>query len=157
MNCKYCGILLNLDNAYLRKDVPSGMRPECKDCRNYKQRSKISDKICESCGVYCRAKGKRYFCSMFCRLIAYISLNEKTGCWDFRSKWLDVHGYGMFKVNKTTKKAHRISYELFKGKIHNNLYVCHACDNRACVNPDHLWLGTNQDNQLDRFKKKFIV
>ncbi len=75
-------------------------------------------------------------------------INEN-GCWD----WVghrDCHGYSRFG-RKT--KGHRYSYEKFKGEIPDNLSVCHTCDNKGCVNPDHLFLGTTQDNQSDKVNK----
>lgn len=72
-------------------------------------------------------------------------------CWIWkRSK--DKNGYGYIKKDKRTHKAHRISYELHNGPV-GNLWVLHSCDNPSCVNPQHLWLGTAQDNNDDMMKK----
>ena len=78
-------------------------------------------------------------------------VNDKTNCIEW---YLGKNkGYGCFKRNGVTYAAHRISYELYKGKIPEAMFVCHHCDNRSCINPDHLFLGTNQDNMIDMRKK----
>ncbi len=75
-------------------------------------------------------------------------------CW----VWLgnkNPSGYGMFHVNefKTDIGAHRVSFMMFKGAISEGMDVLHSCDNPACVNPDHLWLGTNEQNVEDSLRK----
>lgn len=77
-----------------------------------------------------------------------------SGCWD----WIaakNKKGYGYIKLRKKRKNemAHRMSWLLFKGDIPNGLYVLHKCDNPSCVNPDHLFLGTQNDNMKDMAKK----
>lgn len=62
-------------------------------------------------------------------------------------------GYGQFGFNGKLNYPHRFSYELHKGLIPKDLFVCHSCDNKLCVNPSHLWLGTLQDNHSDMMKK----
>jgi hypothetical protein len=64
-------------------------------------------------------------------------------------------GYGVlwFPVAKKMQQAHRVSFMLSVGPIPDGLHVLHRCDNPACINPDHLWLGTNADNHRDKADK----
>lgn len=79
-------------------------------------------------------------------------VNKTDTCWLWAGS-LPQGKYGRFWFNKKVQDAHRVSYELFKGTISNDLYVCHTCDNKSCVNPDHLFLGTQQDNMRDMVNK----
>lgn len=85
------------------------------------------------------------------RFLSKIKVNKNTNCWEWQA-YIHKSGYGHFWMNKNYR-AHRASYELFVNKIPKNLLVLHKCDIKKCVNPDHLFLGTNQDNSDDKFKK----
>ncbi len=63
------------------------------------------------------------------------------------------NGYGQIRYQGKTAYAHRVAYELAKGPI-DGLYVLHSCDNRKCVNPEHLSLGTFNDNMSDMVEKQ---
>lgn len=75
-------------------------------------------------------------------------IDNATKCWN----WIgnkDKDGYGKY----CSKRIHRIVYTVYKGKIGKGLLVCHSCDNPSCINPNHLWLGDNNDNMKDMVKK----
>lgn len=86
------------------------------------------------------------------RIKSRINIDPRTKCW----LWIgtrDANGYARITVAKKFRLAHRISWSIFRGPIPAGLFVLHKCDTPPCVNPDHLFLGTQKDNAQDCLAK----
>jgi hypothetical protein len=128
-----------------------------------------AERVCVGCGgafvvpKYRTTGGGARYCTIRCaslnrhrptheeRFWSYVDKGAKDGCWEWRGN-LDAKGYGRFGVDYRIVAAHRFSYKISKGEP-GKLYVCHKCDNPCCVRPDHLFLGTYDDNMRDMREK----
>jgi hypothetical protein len=151
--------------------------------KHYKKNKKYGDPLAKKEKQFCSIENceNKYFCKGFCE--KHYKKNKKYGdplagksqtqsqnkagtkeyiyenseidindCWVWkRSK--NHKGYGLLTFKGKSILAHRLSYLTFVGEIPNNLHVLHTCDNPTCVNPKHLFLGTNQDNMKDMVNK----
>lgn len=91
------------------------------------------------------------------RLKRNMRVNPVSGCWEWQG--CKRSGYGHTIVGSRTdgtrhsERAHRLAYMVWNGEIPRGYDVCHKCDNPACINPNHLFVGTQQDNVDDRERK----
>lgn len=97
-------------------------------------------------GIYKRATAT----SRFFKFIKNVN-----GCWEWQGNRLP-QGYGLFWYKNKGHRANRVAWVLFRGKIPKGMFVCHRCDNPPCVNPEHLWLGSNRENQIDARNKGLL-
>jgi hypothetical protein len=127
--------------------------------------SKIYSKKCSYCGKEYGGTGKS-FCSNHCaqkarvrtskpteeRFWSHVEKKELDECWEWQAR-KNMWGYGVFHIGLQTKLAHRVRWEIDYGEIPTGMCILHKCDNPACVNPSHLWIGTHKDNSDDKMAK----
>jgi len=79
-------------------------------------------------------------------------VNKTDSCWIWTGA-TNSRGYGSFRFNGKSVLSHRFSYQHFNGNIPEGMLICHRCDVPVCVNPEHLWVGSQLDNSNDKYAK----
>lgn len=92
------------------------------------------------------------------RFMEKVEMIPISGCWLWTGALIKSTGYGRFGIGKRkVEYAHRASWNLFNGEIPKGMFICHHCDTPACVNPNHLFIGSAKDNAQDALKKSRTV
>jgi hypothetical protein len=116
--------------------------------------NQLTNKFTKSCGCLKSPSEGDCLKNLKFRLEKYSKLNEKTGCieWIVNNR-CEKSGCGLINFRSKQMRTNRASWIAHNGPIPNCMLVCHKCDNQKCINPEHLFLGTQKDNMQDMISK----
>lgn len=165
--CNTCKRYLPTTRFYKNALAKDGLQSNCKDCKHEMQKKAAVRINAMSRRTYARHR-EEYLAVRAARRAAMVEsdiLQDKSfqkrfykkvlksdGCWEWQAS-LNHGGYGQIGFNGGVLYAHRAAWILANGPIPDGLYVCHKCDNRKCCNPEHMFLGTFEDNMNDKVQK----
>jgi len=165
--CSRCKEWLSLDNFYAGKVWADGLQSICKACKK-RIAQETADRVNEiSRQTYARHKEEYLQVRATRRSLAnegdivhddkfqkryWAKVIRGDGCWEWNA-FVNKNGYGQIGFRGALVYAHRAAWTLANGPIPDGLFVCHKCDNRKCCNPEHMFLGTFEDNMNDKVQK----
>jgi hypothetical protein len=144
--CYMCGTTKPASDFYKDASRPDGLDRRCKRCHADKARRRAAG---EPLSPGRKKLSLDEIKEHFHRLV---KRGAPDACWEWQGL-RNRDGYGRVSKNGANTSAHRFAYTVAVGEIPSGMFVCHACDNRLCCNPAHLWLGTAADNNHDRDAK----
>lgn len=140
-------------NGWIKKGNSLYLQTPCIDCgkkRMVRSQYAKTRVRCYSCANKAKPPQIKTTNQVYKRFWSKVLLTANDDlCWNWAAG-KSTRGYGSFKLDNSTDKAHRVSYRLTYGDFDNSLQCLHKCDNPSCVNPKHLFLGNSLDNNQDR-------
>ena len=138
--------VMNYETKQTSAGIPGSHRG---DRRAGGPRNTKADAALSACGTDTLGKIKK-------RFLAKIEISPLTQCWVWKGR-RNLQGYGGFQVSNYHARAHRVAFVLWGAAIPSGMCVCHTCDNPSCVNPEHLFVGSQTDNMADAKSKNRLA